>query len=82
MGMDPITDGETYEVTIVVEGPVNRADFQRFRDELKKFLAQFPADPAAVPPIPGIPNTHRKFPAANRPFLQVREGRGGQRRNA
>lgn len=78
MGMDPIAEDETYEVTIVVEGPVNRADFQKFRDELKDFLAQFPPDPTAVPPKVGIANTH---PRKRKNYLQVREGRAGQRKN-
>jgi hypothetical protein len=69
MGMDPISVDESYEVTIQVDGPVNAADFQKFRDELGKFLAKFPT----------IPNTH---PNKKKPFLQVRESRGGQRKNA
>ena len=79
MGMDPVDKDETYEVTIVLEGPVNRADFQKFRDELKKFLDAFPGDGTAA--HPGIPNTHTN-PPPPKPKLQVREGRAGQRKNA
>ncbi len=78
MGMDPIVDGENYEVTIMVEGPVNIADFQTFRAKLKAFLDEFtPAGTSG-----GVKNTHKKFPPAARPWLQVREGRAGQRKNA
>ena len=78
MGMDPIAEDEAYEVTIQVEGPVKPADFQKFRDELKKFLDKFPGD--GTPVNPGIKNTHKKFPLSAQPMMQVREGRGGQRK--
>ena len=78
MGMDPIDEKETYEVTIMVEGPVNIADFQIFRAKLKAFLDEFtPAGPGG-----GTKNTHKKYPPNARPWLQVRESRGGQRKNA
>jgi len=78
MGMDPIDDNATYEVTIQVEGPVNIADFQIFRTKLRAFLDEFtPAGSGG-----GTKNTHKKFPAGAKPFLQVRESRGGQRKNA
>lgn len=83
MGMDPILPDETYEVTIQVEGPVNIADFKKFRDELKAFLDKFSGIPATPPnpAIPGIPNTHPQHkPGKN--VLQVRESRGGHRKNA
>ena len=79
MGMDPIAEGETYEVTIQVEGPVNIADFKVFRDELKAFLDRFP--PTGNPPAGGKKNTHKKYPPNQQPWLQVREARGGQRKN-
>jgi len=78
MGMDPINDDETYEVTIVVEGPVNIADFQIFRTKLKAFLDEFtPAGPGG-----GTKNNHKKFPPGAKPWIQVRESRGGQRKKA
>jgi len=76
--MDPIADGENYEMTIMVEGPVNIADFHIFRTKLKAFLDEFtPAGTSG-----GVKNTHKKFPTGAKPFLQVREGRGGQRKDA
>jgi hypothetical protein len=77
--MDPIDENETYEVTIQVEGPVRRADFKKFRDELKTFLDKVTGDGTAA--NPGIPNTHPNHKPA-KPNLQVRESRGGQRKNA
>jgi hypothetical protein len=74
MGMDPIDENETYEVTIQVEGPVNIGDFKKFRDDLKTFLDKF-AGPA------GIKNTHPNHKPA-KPNIQVRESRAGQRKNA
>jgi hypothetical protein len=79
MGMDPIAEDETYELTIQVEGPVNRADFKKFRDELKTFLDKVTGDGTAA--NPGIPNTHPNHKPA-KPKLQARESRGGQRKNA
>jgi hypothetical protein len=80
--MDPIADGENYEVTIHVEGPLNVADFKTFRKKLTDFLAEFPGDGTPAPPK--IMNSHKKYdpPGTTRPSLQVREGRGGQRKNA
>jgi hypothetical protein len=64
-------------VTIVVEGPVNIADFQTFRTKLKTFLDEFtPTGPGG-----GTKNSHKKFPPP-KPWLQVRESRGGQRKKA
>jgi len=77
MGMDPIAEDETYELTIVVEGPVNRADFQAIRDKLKIFLDTVTGDGTAA--SPGLPNTHPHHKPA-KPKLQVREGRSGQRK--
>jgi hypothetical protein len=79
MGMDPIAKDETYEVTIVLEGPVNRVDFQKFRDALKAFLDNVTGDGTLA--HPGIPNTHQNPPPPKN-VLQVREGRAGQRKNA
>jgi hypothetical protein len=73
MGMDPIDENETYEVTIQVEGPVNIDDFKKFRDELKTFLDKFKGPT-------GIKNTHPNHKPA-KPNIQVRESRGGQRKN-
>jgi len=78
MGMDPIAKDETYEVTIVLEGPVNRADFQAFRDALKAFLDSVTGDGTAA--HPGLLNHH--VPPPPKAVLQVREGRAGQRKNA
>lgn len=38
MGMDPLDKEETFEVSIVLKGPVKRDKFQLFRDEIEKFL--------------------------------------------
>ena len=86
MGMDPVSLDETYEVTIILDGPVTRADFKKFRDELTSFLDKFPPNPErpGTPPNPnaplgpGIPSNH---PNKKKPTLQVREGRGGPRKN-
>jgi hypothetical protein len=67
--MDPLSTDETYEVTIMLEGPVNVADFQKFRDELKTFLGKFAT----------IPNSHPQHPPGKNK-LQVRETRGGVRK--
>jgi hypothetical protein len=85
--MDPVSLDETYEVSIILEGPVSVDDFKIFRDELKSFLDRFPSAPAipaaggnpAKPAWAGLQNHH---PNKKKPFLQVREGRGGQRKNA
>ncbi len=78
MGMDPIFEDETYEVTIQLEGPVNRTDFKKFRDELKTFLDRVNGDGT---PGSGIPNTHPNHKPA-KPKLQARESRAAQRKNA
>jgi hypothetical protein len=71
MGMDPISLDESYEVTIMLDGPVNVADFATFRTELKAFLDKFAT----------INNTHPQHkPGKNK--LQVRESRGSVRTNA
>jgi hypothetical protein len=77
--MDPVLPDETYEVTIVLEGPVNRTDFQAFRDKLKDFLDIVTGDGTAA--HPGLPNNHL-HPPPSKPKLQVRESRAGQRKNA
>jgi hypothetical protein len=71
MGMDPVGKDETYEVTVVLEGPVNRADFEAFRGKLKDFLDT----------VSALPN-HHVNPPPPKNVLQVREGRAGQRKNA
>jgi len=71
MGMDPVSTDETYEVTVMLEGPVNVADFQKFRVELKAFLDKFAT----------IANSHPQHPPGKNK-LQVRESRGGIRKNA
>jgi hypothetical protein len=68
MGMDPLSKDETFEVTIVLEGPLKKANFRLFRAELDKFL-----DACALIDD-GMPTQSRK--------LQVRVGRGGVRKNA
>jgi hypothetical protein len=78
MGMDPIDDTETYEVVIQLEGPVNRADFTKFREQLKLFLDKVTGDGTTT--NPGIPNTHPNHKPA-KPKLQARESRAGQRKN-
>jgi hypothetical protein len=71
MGMDPVDPNESYEVTIMLEGPVNAADFAKFQTELKTFIDKFAT----------IPNTHPNHkPGKNK--LQVRESRSGVRKNA
>ena len=77
MGMDPIAKDETYEIIIQIEGPVNRADFKKLRDELQKFFDATTGDGTTA--HPGLPNTHPGNPP---PKLQVRESRSGQRKNA
>lgn len=84
MGMDPIFPDETYEVTIILEGPVNRTEFESFRVELQTFIDKCtsrPAGPGGVPPaVAGIPWNHQgRRPGKN--VLQVRVGRAGQRKN-
>jgi hypothetical protein len=64
--MDPLDKDESYEVTIVLSGPVKTAKFRLFRAELYKFLD------ACELIDDGMPVNPRK--------LQVREGRGGVRR--
>jgi hypothetical protein len=67
MGMDPLDKDESYEVVIVLEGPIKKDKFRKFRDELYKFLD------ACEQIDDGMPSGGRK--------LQVREGRGGVRKN-
>jgi len=83
MGMDPVDKDETYEVSIVIDGPLTIADFKAFRKALQDFLDNFPPKPAAGgnPASPGIPWAHPQRPGGKN-VLQVREGRGGQRKNA
>ncbi|HEX3178077.1 MAG TPA: hypothetical protein VHZ49_15460 [Methylomirabilota bacterium] len=38
MGMDPLDNGENLEVTIVLQGPVKKANFRLFQAEVDKFL--------------------------------------------
>lgn len=67
MGMDPLDKDESYEVVIVLEGPIKKDKFRKFREELYKFLD------ACEGIDDGMPSGGRK--------LQVREGRGGVRKN-
>jgi hypothetical protein len=70
MGMDPVAIDESYEVTIMLEGPINAADFATFRTELKTFLDKFAT----------INNTHPQHkPGKNK--LQARESRSGVRKS-
>jgi len=69
MGMDPLSNNETFEVTIVLEGPVKKAKFRLFRAALDNFLDACALIDDGLPP-----GQSRK--------LQVREGRGGVRKNA
>lgn len=71
MGMDPVSQDETYEVTIVLEGPVLVADFNSFRTELTTFLAT----------IATKPNNHPNH-KPGKTKLQARESRSGVRKNA
>ena len=71
MGMDPLTPEETYEVTIMLEGPVTPADFAKFQTELKTFIDKFAT----------ITNTHPNH-KPGKTKLQVRESRSGVRKNA
>jgi hypothetical protein len=75
MGMDPLSKDENWEVTIALEGPLKRADYKRFRDELDKFF-----DAVAL-----IQNTHPDAPVGTTvggPKLQARLLRSGVRRTA
>ncbi len=67
MGMDPLFPTEAYEVTIVLDGPVKKSAFRKFRAELDKFI-----DACAT--IDDGSGTGKK--------LQVRESRSGVRRTA
>jgi hypothetical protein len=67
MGMDPLGKDESYEVVIVLEGPIKKDKFRKFREELYKFLD------TCETIDDGMPSQGRK--------LQVREGRGGVRKN-
>ncbi len=39
MGMDPVLDGEVYEVTITLEGKVKQAAFDAFKAALEQAIA-------------------------------------------
>jgi len=65
--MDPLDKDETFEVTIVLSGPIKRAKFRLFRAEVEKFFD------ACAAIDDGMPSGGRK--------LQVRESRGGVRKN-
>lgn len=71
MGMDPLDKDETFEVTIVLRGPVKRVKFQLFRAEIEKFLDACALIDDGI--APGLGGGKK---------LQVREHRGGVRRNA
>jgi hypothetical protein len=68
MGMDPLLPNETFEVTVVLEGPVRKANFRLFKAEVDKFI-----DACAL-----IDHGH----GGPKPKLQVRGVRGGVRKNA
>jgi hypothetical protein len=69
MGMDPLAKDESYEVIIVLEGPIKKGKFREFREELYKFIDACALIDDGIPQAEG----GRK--------LQVREGRGGLRKN-
>lgn len=67
MGMDPLDNQESFEVTFTLSGPVKRAKFQEFRKAVEDFL-----DACSL--IDDGITTGKK--------LQVREQRSGVRKNA
>ncbi len=70
MGMDPLDKEETFEVTIVLKGPVKKDKFRLFRAEIDKFL-----DACA------LIDDGLTAGAGGGKKLQVREHRGGVRKN-
>jgi len=70
MGMDPISQNEEYEVTVVLEGPVKRKAFKDFRKAVDDFLD-------AIAKI----DTGFKDPQGNPLKALARESRGGVRKS-
>ena len=70
MGMDPLDKDDTWEVTFVLKGPVHKHKFKIFRAKVDAFLV----DCATVDD--GMPTG-----AGGGKKLQIREQRGGVRRN-
>ena len=68
MGMDPLLANETYEVTFSIDGPVTKAKFRLFRVAIDNFV-----DACAL--------IDHGF-GGPKPKLQIRESRGGVRKNA
>jgi len=73
MGMDPLSQNDDYELTIVLQGPVKKKGFRKFKDALHDFIdacemIESGFDDNANPP--------------NKLKLKVREVRGGVRRTA
>jgi hypothetical protein len=66
--MDPVGKDESFEVTIVLEGPVKVAKYLEFRNKLDIFLQD----------VALILNDH---PNAPKPKLQARVGRSGVRKS-
>jgi hypothetical protein len=65
--MDPVQQGEVYEVTVQLEGPVTQPSYAAFKAALDQFLA---AARALTDPPGGGPGSRR---------LKVRESRAGVR---
>lgn len=57
MGMDPVQQGEVYEVTITIEGPVSKAAFNEFLTEINAAVdkARLKTDPPMANPPPNQP---------------------------
>jgi hypothetical protein len=70
MGMDPLLDDETYEVTVVLEGPVKKKGLRNFRKALDDFIDDCEKKDSGVQD----PND----PSKNK--LKVRESRAGLRK--
>jgi len=66
MGMDPVLQGEVYEVTITIEGPVSKQAFTDFVTAINAAV-----DAARVKPDPVIAN-----PPPQHPRVKVRQTRG------
>jgi hypothetical protein len=71
MGMDPLAKDESYEVTIVLQGPINKLKFRAFRTAIDTFLD------ACAQIDDGVPSS-----GGGGRKLQVREGRSGVRKTA
>jgi len=71
MGMDPLLRDESYEVTIVLQGPVKRDKFALFQAEVELFITACALIDDGIPAGGGGGKK-----------LQVRRHRGGVRKNA